>query len=147
MDMFPPSLHLLFQSFLSLSSGFLTVLKILYLSQNPKRCIQKMCWHNTVHWTPFITNMHKRFTLVFLSGHCVLRAQVHTNAHAFRKKITERRPSWGRDCETAAVNGRKSMKHFFCPAVKRRCQAAETWRCMEGGRSRMHREGVCICGP
>lgn len=60
---------------------------------------------------------------------CAVLSHMHTQVNTKRKK--KRKDILfslrGRDLETAAVNGRKTMKHFR-PPVKRRCQAAGAWR-------------------
>lgn len=110
--MLPLSLLLLFQSFLSFLSGFLTLLKILYLSQNPRRCIKK-CAGTTLSTAGLSSLMCTKGPLWFFFQDMVscLRVQVHKNAHAFRNKITEKCPIfplrkglWDSCCEWQEIN-------------------------------------------
>lgn len=108
-----------------------------------------MSWRTIVRWRPCIPNVSKAPPYLFRSAHGVSRVhtQVHANTDALRKKKKKKGVLFslkGRDLETAAVNGRKTMKRFSSPSEEalpgsRSMMLCGSWEGMGGG-------GMCICG-
>lgn len=153
MDLFPLGLHFLCCLSLSLLSCLAFSQWLKYCSQNPQKVPMmqetKVSWRIIVRWRPCIPNVSKAPPYLFRSAHGVSRVhtQVHANTDALRKKEKRKVSSSPLKAGTLKQLLWMAGKQWsaFHPPVKRRCQVAGAWCCVEAGRG-WGEEGCAFVG-